>query len=47
MALVIHRDYSGEHDIYNVECWCNPLVVDENDHRTIEEVIAASRPMPC
>lgn len=29
--IVIHRDISGEHNTDSDDCWCDPLLIDEDE----------------
>jgi len=31
MALIIHRDFAGEHETDSRECWCGPSIVEDPD----------------
>lgn len=39
-TVIVHRAYPGEHDTDSVACWCNPFLIDCEDPRTPEEVLA-------
>jgi len=39
-TVIVHRDYPGEHDADDPACWCGPVLVDCEDPRTPEEVLA-------
>ncbi len=40
--LVIHRNIEGDHKITGTSCWCDPLVVEDNDLRTTEQLVEES-----
>lgn len=39
--LVIHKDIDDpnrEHNTDSLECWCDPLIVQDDDLRTMEQI---------
>lgn len=40
--LVVHRDLPGTHDETDF-CWCKPVIVADDDFRTTEEIVEASK----
>jgi len=47
VPLIIHKDLPGAHDTTGNGCWCGPVVVEEDDIRTTEELIEASKIAEC
>jgi len=41
MPVVIHRDIPGKH-ILSADCWCDPMVVEDDDLRTTQQLLEES-----
>jgi hypothetical protein len=41
MPVVIHRNIPGEH-ILSKDCWCYPMIVEDDDLRTTQQLLEES-----
>lgn len=37
--VIVHRNFEGEHE-YTENCWCRPEVIDADDSRDSDEIVA-------
>lgn len=43
MSVIVHRDLPGEHNTEAREFWCSPVVIEDDDFRSTEEILEAAK----